>query len=118
MSTSAPLGHRRPGHRAKQPSAAGSERISRDVGWAWGLIALTLPATLLAVMLVGILESLAGNALAWSEGVVYVAAMAPLLASIVVGLRVWRREGETLGLRAAFLSALVGVACTVMALMS
>ena len=118
MSTSAPLGHRRPGHRAKQPSAAGTERISRDVSWAWGLMALTLPAALVAVVLVGIFEALAGTVLAWSGGLVYVAAMVPLVASIVVGLRVWRRDGEALGLRAALLSTLVAVACTVMALMS
>jgi hypothetical protein len=77
-----------------------------------------LPAALVAVLVVGLLEQLSGSELAWGGVFVYAAVMAPLGASIVVGARCWRHEHEELGLRAALLSALVAAAGTVMVLLT
>jgi len=88
------------------------------VTWSWGLVAFTLPAALLAAVAVGVLEQLAGTRLAWGGVLVYGAVIAPLVASIVIGVRGWRQEHEMLALRAALLSALMVLAGTALVLLS
>jgi len=88
-------------------ASAAARDLDEDVRWAWGLMAFTLPAGLVAVLLVdGIaaLTALSATGL-WAGVVVYAAVVAPLVASVVVGFRAWRAAGETLALRAALLSA-------------
>lgn len=93
-------------HTPDDTSAATRDQ-DEDVRWAWGLMAFTLPAGLVAVLLVdGIaaLTTLSATGL-WAGVIVYAAVVAPLVASVVIGLRAWRAGGETLALRAALLSA-------------
>ncbi|HSE08625.1 MAG TPA: hypothetical protein VLB29_08155 [Nocardioidaceae bacterium] len=118
MGASAPWGHRTTGHLQERHGRDSEVAPTGYVGWSWGLIALTLPAALAAVLAVSVLEQLAGTAPAWGGGLVYVAVLAPLVASIVVGVRGWRREHQMLALRAAALSALLAVAGTVMVVLA
>jgi len=126
MSTSAPTGHEAPTHRADRhaPAQAGT-RPNRYVSWAWGLIALTLPAGIVAVLLVEAVAAVtdlgAGETMGasgWENVALFAAVAAPLLASVVVGVRGWRREGQSLALRAALVSAGLLVIGAALALMS
>jgi hypothetical protein len=54
----------------------------------------------------------------WENAWLFVAVAAPLVASIVVGVRGWRREHESLALRAALLSAWLLAVGTALVLMS
>jgi hypothetical protein len=113
MSTSAPQRHKVPAHRAeRRPPAAVEEstRFSRYVTWAWGLIAVTLPAGILAVLL---LEAFDATGRVADVGL-YVAVVAPLVASVAVGLLGWRRAHEALALRGALVSVGLLVAGTVL----
>jgi hypothetical protein len=120
MSTSAPQRHKVPTHRAetRRPAAVAQEqgtRFTRYVTWAWGLIAVTLPAGILAVLL---LEAFGVTGRVADAGL-YLAVVAPLVASVVVGLLGWRREGEPLALRGALVSVfllVVGTALVAFAL--
>jgi hypothetical protein len=113
MSTSAPQRDRTPTHRAERhrPVAVVEDtRFSGYVTWAWGLIAVTLPAGIVAVLL---LEAF--DATGWvADAGLYVAVAAALVASVVVGLLGWRREGEPLALRGALVSVFLLVAGTVL----
>lgn len=93
-----------------------AEPPSEDVRWAWGLIAMTLPAALVAILVVDSVAAVVDRSATgfWAGVAVYLAAVAPLLASIVVGLRAWREQDEPLGARAAALSAFLLVAGTVL----
>lgn len=99
MGTSAPARRRHSGGRP-------AEHVPRpdrgdDVRWAWGLIAVTLPAAVVAVLLVEV----AGATGTVAGLLVYLAVAAPLAGSVAVGLRAWRRRRDGLGLRAALMSA-------------
>ncbi|HEU4514764.1 MAG TPA: hypothetical protein VFR87_16770 [Nocardioidaceae bacterium] len=73
-----------------------------DVRWAWGLIATALPAAIVALLLVEVVA----DATRWRSGLaLYLAVALPLVASVVVGVRAWRRDRDGLGLRAALLSS-------------
>ena len=111
MRTSVPWGHTvhvrhvawRHGH-DRAPVVA--RDLAWSVRWAWGLMAVTLPAGLLAVLLVdavAAVSDLSATGL-WAGLVVYAAVVAPLVASIVIGLRAWQDTGEKLALRAALVS--------------
>lgn len=98
-------GHRDGRGRAQVVAAAPD--LTESVRWAWGLMAMTLPAGLVAVLVVDSLSGMSGLSASglWAGAVVYAAVVAPLVASIVIGLQAWRVAGEQLALRAAFVSA-------------
>jgi hypothetical protein len=116
MSTSAPQRHKVPVHRAEKRTrvtVAAGTKFSGYVTWAWGLIAVTLPVAVVAVVALD-----AFGVTRWADLGLYVAVAAPLVASVVVGLLGWRREGESLALRGALFSAfllVVGTALVVLA---
>jgi hypothetical protein len=112
MSTSAPQRHKVPAHRAEKHTrvvVADSTAFSKYVTWAWGLIAVTLPLATLAVVVLD-----AFGQPRWAGVGLYVAVAAPLVASVVVGLLGWRREGEALALRGALFSVFLLVVGTVL----
>jgi hypothetical protein len=112
MSTSAPQRHKVPAHRAERSTrvvVAEGTRFSGYVTWAWGLIAVTLPVAILAVLVVDALGQPR-----WADVGLYVAVAAPLVASVVVGLLGWRRESEPLALRGALFSVFLLVVGTVL----
>lgn len=123
MRTSVPWGHTMHGrHVAWRVSHDRASAVAGDmtesVRWAWGLIAMTLPAGLVAVLVV---DSIAGatdlSATGlWAGVVVYAAVVAPLVASVVIGVRAWREAGEQLALRAALVSAGVAAIGTALVL--
>jgi hypothetical protein len=117
MSTSAPQRHKVPAHRAERRTTAAvteGTRFSRYVTWAWGLIAVTLPAGILAVLLLEALDATGRVA----DAVLYAAVVAPLAASIGVGLLGWRREREALALRGALVSSALLVVGTVLVVLA
>lgn len=126
MSTSVPTRHHAPTHRAdRRASAQSGTRPNRYVSWAWGLIALTLPVGIVAVLLVEAVAAVtdlgAGQttgASGWENVALFAAVAAPLVAAVVVGLRGWRREGQSLALRAALVSAGLLVLGAALVLMS
>lgn len=109
-----------PRQRARAVARPGEhvEAPSEDVRWAWGFIAMTLPAALVAILVVDAVAAVAGGSATgfWAGAAVYLAAAAPLVASIVVGLRAWRDHGEPLGTRAAALSGFLLLGGTVLVL--
>ena len=81
--------------------------LSPSVSWAWGLIAATLPIAVVAVVVLNaVADVIDVSSTSSAVGVaLYLTVVAPLVASIVVGLRAWRREHERLALKAAVFSA-------------
>lgn len=123
MSTSAPVGRETSTHAAESPVRP--DRAGRYVGWSWGLIALTLPAGIVAVLLiqavVAVTDLGAGEvpgAPDWVDYGFYAAVAAPLLAAVVVGVNGWRREHASLALRAALLAAFLLLVGTTLVVLS
>jgi hypothetical protein len=125
MSTSAPVGKKTSTHRPEPNPVGRPDRASRSVSWSWGLIALTLPAGIVAVLLIEAIAAVSdlgtGEVLGapdWVDYGFYAAVAAPLVAAIVVGLRGWRREHASLALRAALLAAFLLVVGTTLVVVS
>lgn len=101
-----------------------------DATWAWGLIALSVPAGVAALLVVKVVADALGmtvglprtgserTAQALFDLGFYLAVAAPLVGAVVVGLRTWREEREALGLRAALLGGGLLVVGTVLLLLS
>ncbi|HEX6246275.1 MAG TPA: hypothetical protein VFZ64_00270 [Nocardioidaceae bacterium] len=101
-----------------------------DVVWAWGLIGVTVPAGVAALLVVKVVADALGMTVGLpqtgGERVaqvlfdvgLYLAVAAPLVGSVALGLRAWHEEHEGLGLRAAVVSAgllVVGTALVLLA---
>ncbi len=90
--------------------------ITPSARWALGLLAATVPVTLVAV---AVIEAIAGamgmgmgtpstpdevRAQDWLNYGFFVAVAAPLVASFVVGLRAWRRAHDAVALTAGLIA--------------
>jgi hypothetical protein len=98
----------------------------RRAAWAWGLLAAALPAGIVALIVIEAIADAMGMSMGvprneaevaaqdWLNYAFFAAVGAPVIASIAVGLRAWRRDRDALALVAALTSAALLVAGTVM----
>lgn len=129
MNTLAPLGHRTSSRHLASGHGHG-KRHSARAEWAWGLIVLTFPVSVVAAAVTQLVVEDLGLTMGMPHTATEVmslnllnygfllAVMTPLCASLVVGLSAWRRERDPFARRAAHLSAVLLVFGTVVAVLS